>query len=522
MSRLFRVALVAILGLLSVNTSSGALTTAPLLVISLPGPFLGCSALQPSLSESDQAILDLTRPSAFVTSVQGALRGEAGAVQSAELVSLSPQVVTYTLDTSLRWSNGRHFGASDLMAWWRRAKSAKTVTAIGYQDISSMVSSDAGAVVTATFKTPFSAWALLFRDIEQVSNAQSLPCSRRALLARPSLGPYRLVSLTSSQALLRSNPNWTASFNRLPTVTLTSQSVLPKKHSLFVGYYPTISSSLIAAISQVPILSSHIGATDAIEEIQYSLHRSATQTSALRRAWSFLIDRSTLLRTLYGGITLTPTVATSTLFAQNEFGLQTSAPSSKATGRCISCATSLLNRAGIHHVHGTWMANGDPVHLSIVRGPSSTDRQTADALARQWRSNGLKVGITTASTHESASAEVARGSYDVAVFTRPVGANPWMASTAALGSAQSDSYSVGQGIASVKEAQQRALADFNPVTAAVKWQAVDEALQSTGDVWPLFTPPSLTAWSTSVENIAPSLSLLGLVDQVANWGSSKG
>ena len=160
----FRVALAAILGSLALSTPSVASTASPSLTVAIPGQFTGCTALHPLLSPSDQALLDLTSPSAFLTSVQGNLRGEGGAVVSAELSSLNPQIVTYTLDTSLRWSNGRRFGASDLISWWRDASRAHTVAAVGYRDITSLTPSANGAVVSATFKTPFSACLLYTSD----------------------------------------------------------------------------------------------------------------------------------------------------------------------------------------------------------------------------------------------------------------------------------------------------------------------------------------------------------------------
>ena len=522
MTRLPRIALVAIFGALPFAALASASPRVAPLVIAVPGPLTGCDALHPNVSESNQLLLDLTRPSAFVTSVQGSLRGEGGAILSAELASLNPQVVTYSLDTSLRWSNGRHFSSADLIAWWRRGRSADTVQSAGYRDITSMVASNKGSVVTATFATPFAAWPLLFRDVGQ-SHAAALTCSLSQLLHEPSLGPYRLESLTSNHAVLVSNARWTASFNRLPRVVLTTSEVVPTEPGVYAAYYPSISAALLNTLSNHPTFASHIGATDAIEELQFAPHRPLTNTASLRHAWSDFIDRTSLLRSLYGDITLTPLAATSTLFAQNEFGSAlTTTTTADSGGACLSCARGLLKAAGLDEQAGRWYERGQQVSLTLVVGPSATDASTATRIATQWRHYGLRVNITTTKTEQAASHAVATNGADVAVFERPVGVSPWLASSGALRMRQSDAYSLGVAVPSVITADAAALADFNPVTAAAKWSVVDQALRDTGYIFPLFTPPSVTAWTTNVQNIAPSLSELGLLDQITNWGTTQG
>jgi len=523
-TRLRRIALAAILGLTALcaaSTASTASTAIPPLVVAIPGPLTGCNALAPSLNESSQVLLDLTRPSAFTTSVQGSLRGEGGAIAAAELANLGPQVVTYSLDTSLHWSDGHPFSAADLIAWWRRGRVASTVTSVGYRDITSMVSSHDGSVVTATFAEPFSAWPLLFRDIEE-AGVKSTSCAVRGLLARPSLGPYRFVSLTSSRAVLVSNPSWTASFNRLPRIIVTTSKTTPTSHGLYVTYRPNISTGLLSDLSRNPSISSHIGASDRIEELQYSLRRPLTGTVALRNAWSTLVDRLALIRTLYGGITLAPLPSASLLFSQNEFGTTTTPTTTAVSGQCFRCADAALRASGLTKHARHWQWRGKPVVLHLCRGPSVTDRQTASTIAAQWGAQGIAVALSIAPSEVAASAAAERGRVDVAVFERPVGAHPWLASTGGLGLTEADGFSVGRALPSVRDATQLALSDFNPITAATKWAVVDALIRQSGVLYPLFTPPSVTAWSTDVQNISPSLSELGLIDQVTNWGASTG
>jgi hypothetical protein len=59
---------------------------------------------------------------------------------------------------------------------------------------------------------------------------------------------------------------------------------------------------------------------------------------------------------------------------------------------------------------------------------------------------------------------------------------------------------------------------FNPATAALTWLKIDHRILTNFWVRPLYTVPSLIEYSGHMANVAPSLSLSGLVDQVSNWG----
>ena len=61
-------------------------------------------------------------PSAFLTTSAGNLYGENGPIASAELTSLTPETVKYTITPNEKWSNGTSFNGNDLVGWWLRAR----------------------------------------------------------------------------------------------------------------------------------------------------------------------------------------------------------------------------------------------------------------------------------------------------------------------------------------------------------------------------------------------------------------
>ena len=67
--------------------------------VSLPGPFNGCTFFDAGATPTTEAINDLIVPSAFLTTSAGNLYGENGPIASAELTSLTPETVRYTITT---------------------------------------------------------------------------------------------------------------------------------------------------------------------------------------------------------------------------------------------------------------------------------------------------------------------------------------------------------------------------------------------------------------------------------------
>ncbi len=200
--------LVAVAVLIPIGRSSAAPVktnslNAKTINVSLPGPFNGCTFLDAGATPTTDAINDLLVPSAFLTTSAGNLYGENGPIASAELTSLTPETIKYTIAPNEKWSNGTTFNGNDLLGWWLRAKSLRTVLSDGYRDIKSLKVSKDADVVTAVFSTPYADWNLLFRDVEALGTQGN--CSLAALASRPTLGPYSVSSATSHRIVLLMN-----------------------------------------------------------------------------------------------------------------------------------------------------------------------------------------------------------------------------------------------------------------------------------------------------------------------------
>jgi peptide/nickel transport system substrate-binding protein len=501
--------------------------------VSLPGSFNGCTFLDAGATPTSEAINDLIVPSAFLTTSAGSLYGENGPIASAELTSLTPETVRYTITPKEKWSNGTTFNGNDLLGWWLRARALQTVLSDGYRDIKTLSVSKDGDVVTAVFDTPYADWNLLFRDVEALGTQGG--CSLSSLLARPTLGPYSVTSATANRVVLTMNKHWPIDTDRFGRIVLTDAAAMPTSVSAnFVNFSFVVNRALVQAISARPNVMSHIGTSSDIEEISFASTRPLIKRIAVREALSWSINRQSLVDQLWGAVTFSPSVAASALYSQGQSnypGPAGTSPSAQTTtttlapgtshnglGDCLQCALDVLSQSGFVHLKSGWTTpSGTPLVLRMAVGPSDLDHTVASAVVAEWASIGIKVNIDEMRSDMAAAVATATNSDDMALFTRPTITAVSYAARSWSGPGYADAYPSGWRAVAVTALFNQAIANFNPVTAASTWLQMDQKIQSSYWVRPLFTSPSLLAWTNTLTGVTTSFSVPGLLDEVPNW-----
>ncbi|MFI5035734.1 MAG: ABC transporter substrate-binding protein [Acidimicrobiales bacterium] len=504
------------------------------LTVSVPGPFNGCSVLDPGATATTGAVLDLLRPSAFTTTPTGGLAGAGGPIAAAELTSLSPETVVYTIASHELWSNGLTFNGADLVAWWQRARSLASVTSDGYRAIQSLTVGSNGLTVTAIFATPYADWNLLFRDVE--ARGVTPGCAIANLTRRPSLGPYRVVSATTRQVVLAKSPRWTTNPLRFGTIVLVTTEVIPARTSTpFANYSLGVTRPQIQALSAHPSVASRIGTSSDVEVITFAPARPFTRTLAMREALSWALDRQVLINKLWGSITFSPAVAASAVYSQGQSAYpggsgttptspSTSAPTTIPTANgqadCLTCADAQLVAQGFRRSGHRWVRGEQTLAVRIISGPSALDRATVAAVARQWVSVGIPAAVVHDTSDASAAAAVATNLADVAIYAKPTTTTPSVAARSWSGPAFADSYLGGFRSASVSTLFTDAISNFNPVAATTTWLQLDQAVLRSFWIRPLYTAPSLEEWSNVLVGVTGSLSESGFLDQLPNWNTA--
>jgi peptide/nickel transport system substrate-binding protein len=501
--------------------------------VSLPGPFNGCTFLDAGATPTSEAVNDLIVPSAFLTTSAGSLYGENGPIASAELTSLTPETVRYTITPNEKWSNGTAFNGNNLLGWWLRARAVKTVLSDGYRDIKTLSVSKDGDVVTAVFDTPYADWNLLFRDVEALGTQGG--CSLSSLLARPTLGPYAVTSATPNRVVLTMNKHWPIDTDRFGRIVITDAAAMPTSvNANFVNLSFVVNRALVQAISARPNVMSHIGTSSDIEEISFASTRPLIRRIVVREALSWSINRQSLVDQLWGAVTFSPSVAASALYSQGQSnypGPAGTSPSAQTTtttlapgtshnglGDCLQCALDVLSQSGFVHLKSGWTTpSGTPLVLRMAVGPSDLDHTVASAVVAEWASIGIKVNIDEMRSDVAAAVATATNSDDMALFTRPTITAVSYAARSWSGPGYADAYPSGWRAVAVTALFNQAIANFNPVTASSTWLQMDQKIQSSYWVRPLFTSPSLLAWTNTLTGVTTSFSVPGLLDEVPNW-----
>jgi hypothetical protein len=391
-----------------------------------------------------------------------------------------------------------------------------------------MTVSNAGMTAVAKFSTPYADWQLLFRDVEAMS--QSTTCDVADWTHRPSLGPYRVLSASSTRVVLKSDLTWPLDTGRFGTIVLQSAGTInPVTTAEFINYTQDVSSASAKEVSSQPTLQSHIGSTDANVELVFAPATNLTSSIVIRQFLSQTLSRSHYISALWGNTTFLPAPGASALYSQGESsypgpstgGVTTSTVVASENSDCLSCANSAMIHAGWRRLDGSWWRAGVELPPAIVAvGPSAVERSSAQMLAASWRNDGVRVQLQQYGNDVAAARAGAENLVDAVVLLRTTGLRAVQAARSWYGTAWPDAYSAGLKSAQISNLATQAESLFNPTDANAVWGQLDDFLTTTYRIRPLYTPPYLMYWSSNLSGVTGSFTLQGLLDELPTWGIS--
>ncbi len=169
-------------------------------------------------NEITTEVMEQVWPQAFLTEPQLGTTTEPGFVEDAEVESLSPFTVVYTLNPKAVWSDGTPIGVADFVYnWHEQVLWARHLPdsglAAGYDDITSITAGSGGSVITVTFSQPFTEWESLFSDLVPAHIGQAYGWAAAFQGFDPSRvvsgGPFEITSFTPGKELVLSrNPRY--------------------------------------------------------------------------------------------------------------------------------------------------------------------------------------------------------------------------------------------------------------------------------------------------------------------------
>jgi peptide/nickel transport system substrate-binding protein len=367
---------------------------------------------------------------------------------SAEPISLDPMTVVYQIAPKASWSNGAPITGEDFSylhaaVLAHAASLPATVPINGYEDISSIVTSNRGKTVTVVFTKPYSDWQSLFSDLipSGVALAKgfeapfaTLPANLGTLL---SAGPYRISHVIPGHEiiLVRNSAYWGSAANiaRIifrvePTVAATLQALRDNKVSVAQLPPGQIDRQLIASTTD---LVGQTSFTPQLWQLVLNLANPVVGNASLRVAVADALDRSQMLNDttqIAEGMTAE---VTNRMFGLG-IGGGAADDANYVAVNDVGAEAALVSAGYAYDSNGLAdFPGGKPLVLHLT-GPSGSP--LLSGVEAQIQAELLQVGVRVSITNEPLSrllgSTLSTGTYELALA--PFDTSPYLSTDAAI------------------------------------------------------------------------------------------
>ncbi len=434
-----------------------------------------------------------------------------------------------------------------------------TGPAVGYRQIASVTPGPTGRTVKVVFQTPYADWQSLFDYLLPAHVLEKTgwnpPCSTLDPAIDLSAGPYELGDVVpGKEVVLVRNPKWWEQAPLLDKIVVRIASGPAQlsqwlaKGTVEVALPTGYGEHFLQAVTSQPPVQSQSQLSTTFLELEFSTTSSFTSSSALRLGVAHAIDRQSLINDVVGWADSTIVPGASLLYAQTQQGyssprpapLQVSgqpgttstttastSPTSTAFPSVADLATTtrLFVESGLVRT-GTapWrFLTGTQYTLTMAVDVADTWADEAAAvLVDQLDAAGIDVRVVHASSAEGAGDDLAVGKANVALI--PMHSSPYSSQAIAWytpllgapGTGGSQDWS-NLDDPTVNTLLEKASQQLNPVDAAPIYSQVDTALWQQMVALPLFTQPSLLAWSGTTAGVSSDADGPTLFSSAGTW-----
>ncbi len=447
-------------------------------------------------------------------------------VDSAEVVSLSPQTVVYRIDPRAVWSDGVPISADDFTYAWQSQKGGavdvdgtpdSVESTLGYRDIASLTGSDGGRTVTVVFRTPFADWPSLFDDLLPAHVARLVGWNHGfdtfASNVLVSGGPWEVVSWQpGSEIVLGRNPRWWGSPPSLDRIVVRSvgggaalASALGRGQ-VQVAYPSGFDPSFLAQVSSSSVLQSQTTLGTRMLQLEFNVRHAPLNAATVRQGIAHVVDRAGIVQSV--GQPEIPSVWEDNdhLFSNGAPGYVDDAMGYEKVDPVT--AAHLLEQSGFAlDPHGMWTSHGKPVSLTITW--ASDDPWSAavgPVVAAQLVAAGFDVDAVPMPGAQLYGTTLPSGAFDLALVAMDTGAyssamaDAFSTSPTLTGGAPTEDWS-GFDDPKVDALFAQAAQELAPPQAHATYQQIDQALWSAMPTLPLFAEPTLLAWSSRLSGV---------------------
>lgn len=434
-----------------------------------------------------------------------------------------------------------------------------TGPSLGYRQVASVAGSNHGRTVTVVFKTLYADWQSLFDYLLPAHVLTKVGWDPSCTTVDPSIdlsgGPFEIGNVVPGHRIvLVRNPRWwgqVPNLSRLVIQIASGPNQLArwlKSGKVDVALPAGYGDRYLEAVTSMPAVITQSQISLTFLQLEFSTTSPATVQIGVRQAIAHAIDRQLLVDSVVGWAESAIVPAASHLWSQSQSGYpahkpppqqvagqpgytSSTVPATSPTATPFppdadpATTARLLGAVGdFRAADGTWeLPSGKPLTLRLgVDAGNPWAAQTGPLVAHQLQEAGFTVTVVNASSAQATGIALSSGSVDVALL--PMHSSPY-------GSQNIGWYTPLLGPPGVNGSQdwsnlddptlnnllEQASQQLNPVAAAPSYATADTILWQDMVALPLFSLPSVLAWSGLTDGVAPDPSGPSLLWEADTW-----
>ncbi|MFC4532774.1 ABC transporter family substrate-binding protein [Sphaerisporangium dianthi] len=375
------------------------------------------------------AIVSLVEPDLFTYDAKGVPHPVPDYLESAEVTSTSPQVVTYKLNPKAKWSDGTPLSYRDFQAQWKalngKDKSYLSAGWPGYDLIGKVEQGSGPQEVKVTFDKPFADWRQTFDPLFPAAAYDTPEKFNKGWLEKVpitaaawKIGSYDKTAQTITAVR---DPNWWGAKPKLDSVVfraLDPAAALDAYLNKEIDYVAAIRPEAYGRVKDDPDTAIRVGAR--WDEVHITLNggRGPLRDLKVRNAVEKAVNRGALTEVAFKDLPFKARPLGNHFFMPNQEGYQDN--SGEYGTYDLEGAKKLLEEAG-------WKDNGAgqprtkdgaPLKLSFVISADSTSQQVDQAtlLQNMLAQAGIQITIDKVPGNDFFEKYVNRGDFDLVSF----------------------------------------------------------------------------------------------------------
>ena len=352
-------------------------------------------------------------------------------VESAEVTSKDPQVITYVLNPKAVWSDGTKVSEADYEALWNAMKTAEgtdyqIVSSNGYEQISSVKAGKDDHEVVVTFSKPYADWQALFSGLIPASTSKDPKVFNEGWVDKPlaTAGPFKLDSLDATAKTVTVVPNekwWgnEAKLDKIVFIVIDGDAQIDSLANGEIDYIdigPDVDK--YSRANSLAGIKVHRAGGPNFRHITINGTGPILQDVKVRHALALAIDRKTIAKAMLGPLGGNADELNNHIFMANQNGYKNEAGDLATVN--VAKSMSELDAAG-------WKLNGsDKVRTKdgkqlvirmVIPSQVATSEKESNLISGMFDKVGAKLQIDTVPSDDFFDKYITPGDFDMTVFS---------------------------------------------------------------------------------------------------------